>query len=252
MNLETATELRVREPRVGIKLLSKKKSTLDKQDAKKVGDSEVVVEFTASPELAGQAVTFVVVTPSGESPPRKLLVDDDIPVVQEKEPNDGFRQAQRIQVPQVVEGVIGRPLDVDVFRLEGTAGELLVVEVEAARHGSVLDSFVTFHDAAGSLLASNDDSGGTPDSRLEVVLPTTGAYYVSVLDAHDLGEPGTCLPVTRASTLRRVRQKMDREQRTTTQFTLDPDPRPKVARWLGHGQSQSQARETAPPRLTER
>ena len=40
-----------------------------------------------------EAAAFTVVTPAGESEPHKLLVDKT-PTIAEKEPNNGFRQAQ--------------------------------------------------------------------------------------------------------------------------------------------------------------
>ena len=55
------------------------------------------------------------VTPAGESPPYHLLVNDGTPLAAEREPNNGFEQAQPIQVPQVLDGAISQPQDVDVF-----------------------------------------------------------------------------------------------------------------------------------------
>jgi hypothetical protein len=110
-------------------------------------------------------------------------------VIPEKEPNDGFRQAQKIQVPQVIDGLIDRPRDVDVFRFEGKAGQKVICEILAARHGSALDSILTIYDAQGRELASNDDTEASPDSRLEVTLPKAGIYHVTVMDAHDQGGP---------------------------------------------------------------
>lgn len=77
----------------------------------------------------------------------------------------------------------------DVFKIEGKAGETFVIEVRAARFGSPLDAFLTVHDADRKLLASADDPNGSPDPVISVALPRDGAYYVSVIDAHDLGGP---------------------------------------------------------------
>ena len=92
-------------------------------------------------------------------------------------------------VPQVVEGRISQAQDVDVFRFEGKQGQQLILEVFAARHGSALDSLLTLHDADGRTLAVSDDIEGSSDSRIEVTLPKTGVWYVSVIDAHDQGGP---------------------------------------------------------------
>ena len=68
-------------------------------------------------------------------------------------------------------------------------GQRIVCEVLAARHGSALDSILTLYNSAGQIVASNDDHDGTADSRLELALPQTGTYYLSLTDAHDTGGP---------------------------------------------------------------
>jgi hypothetical protein len=94
-----------------------------------------------------------------------------------------------VQLPQAIDGAINQPQDVDVFRFEGKKGQKIVCEVLAARYGSPLDSILTLYDADGHVLASNDDYGGSADSRLELTLPKTGVYFFSLIDAHDLGGP---------------------------------------------------------------
>jgi hypothetical protein len=187
--LDTAKELRFPDPKVTAKILSKGKALVPDKNPDKVGDTQLVAEITLPEGLPGEPLPVVVVTPSGESKPHALLVETALPVLAEKEPNDGFRQAQPIPVPSAVDGQIERPRDVDVFRIEGRAGQRLLLEVLAARHGSALDSILTVYDAAGREIASNDDSEGSVDSRLEVTLPRDGPYYVSLIDAHDQGGP---------------------------------------------------------------
>jgi hypothetical protein len=89
----------------------------------------------------------------------------------------------------VVEGSIGTSLDVDVFRFEGKAGEQVVIEVQAARLGSALDSFLTLSNDRGQVLETCDDIPGSTDSRIEIRLPRDGSYYAAVSDAHDTGGP---------------------------------------------------------------
>ena len=113
------SEVRCREPGVGIKVLSKGKVGVPNQmDPNKLGDTQVEVEIKIPADFKGDAARFVAITPQGESPPHRLLVDRP-PVLAEKEPNNSFRQAQSIVVPQVVEGRISQAMDVDVFRFEG-------------------------------------------------------------------------------------------------------------------------------------
>jgi hypothetical protein len=188
--LDTATEVRFPDVKATVKIIGKgKAAVLAMQDAKLVGDTQVELEVTLPAETPEGTAAVVVVTPEGESAPHKLLVEKTIPVVAEKEPNNGFKQAQPIALPQTVDGVIAQAQDVDVYRFEGKAGQKIVIEVLAARYGSALDSILSLHDADGHLLGSNDDIAGSVDSRLEITLPKDGAYFASVIDAHDSGGP---------------------------------------------------------------
>jgi hypothetical protein len=151
----------------------------------RVGDSEVEIELDVP--KGAKAVTVVAVNAGGESNAYELLLRDDTPVVSEKEDNGGFASAQPVPIPCAIEGTIKGERDVDVFKIEGKAGEKLHIEVQAARFGSPLDGFLTLHDADRNLIASADDVNGSPDPVLAVALPKDGVYYLSLIDAHDLG-----------------------------------------------------------------
>jgi hypothetical protein len=115
---------------------------------------------------------------------------DTLPECLEKEPNDTSKQAQRVTLPIIVNGRMDRPNDWDVFQFTGRAGETVVAEVYARRLDSPLDSVLKLTDAAGKLLAWNDDhedlgSGVNThhaDSYLLATLPADGAYYVHLGD----------------------------------------------------------------------
>jgi hypothetical protein len=190
LKLDGATAVRFADPKVTAKVVGKGKASLGKdQQPAQVGDTRVEIEVTVPAGAGPDAGRFAVVTPEGETPAHSLLIETALPVIAEKEPNGGFAQAQPIRLPQVIEGSIQRPQDVDVFRFDGRAGQRVVFEVLAARYGSALDSFLTLYDAGGREVAANDDSDGGTDSRLEVTLPRDGTYYLSLLDAHDQGGP---------------------------------------------------------------
>jgi hypothetical protein len=190
LKLDGATAVRFQDGKVTAKILSKGKAAVPNMiPPERMGNTQVVVEVTLPKRVTAGSLPFMVVTPGGETKPHPLLVEAALPVVAEKEPNDGFRQAQKIKIPQVVQGTIDRPKDVDVFRFEGKAGMKIVCEVLAARYGSGLDSILTLYDAGGHEVASNDDTERMTDSRLEVALPKTGTYYLSLIDAHDQGGP---------------------------------------------------------------
>ncbi len=128
---------------------------------------------------------------------------DDLPADPESEPNDDVAGAQRIALGHIADGRIGTPGDIDVFQFKGKAGSQIVAEISARRLNSPLDSVLRLLDAAGNILAWNDDyehkegvlyldSGvqtHSADSYLCATLPTDGMYFVQVTDAQGQGGP---------------------------------------------------------------
>ena len=120
---------------------------------------------------------------------------DVLPESLESESNNGPRDAQRIKLPLIVNGRIGRVGDVDVFSFTARAGDQVVAEVHARRLESPLDSLLKLTDAKGKLLAVNDDhvdkgAGLTThqaDSRLTARLPADGTYLVHLNDTQNKG-----------------------------------------------------------------
>lgn len=118
------------------------------------------------------------------------FVLDTLPECLDAEPNDEPSKAQKVKLPIIVNGRADHPGDWDVFEVEGKAGETVVVEVTARRLGSPFDSFVKVTDAAGKVIALNDDhfdagSGFNTDhadSYLMVKLPADGKYFVHLGD----------------------------------------------------------------------
>jgi WD40 repeat protein len=83
--------------------------------------------------------------------------------VAEHEPNDAPQQAIAVSVPVEIKGTIGRPGDADCFRFAAQRGVPLLIEVNAARSKSLLDSRIEVLDAAGKpveqiVLQANRDS----------------------------------------------------------------------------------------------
>jgi hypothetical protein len=158
----------------------------------RVGDSEVGIELDLPKDARPGAVKLVAVHAGGESNAYTLLLRDDLPAVAEKEDNGGFEAAQAIPVPCAVEGTIKGERDVDVFKFDGKKGDKLKIDVQAARFGSPLDGFLTVYDADRKIIASADDVDGSPDPVVSVTLPRDGTYFVSLIDAHDLGGDNFC------------------------------------------------------------
>ena len=153
----------------------------------RVGDSELELELELPKGAKPGEVKLVAIGPGGESLPYALLLRDDLEVIAEKEPNDGFEQAQAIAIPCAVEGTIKSERDVDVFKFQGKKGDKLRIEMQAARYGSPVDGILTLYDGDRRVVDSANDTAGIPDPILNVTLPRDGAYYLSVIDANDLG-----------------------------------------------------------------
>ena len=125
-----------------------------------------------------------------------------LPECNEIESNDTTKDAQRIDLPIIINGRIARPGDIDVFRLKGHAGDKVVAEVYGRRLNSPLDSLLRMTDASGNVLEWNDDHiikdghlhkdimglvTHHADSYLLAELPKNGTYYVHLVDSQHHG-----------------------------------------------------------------
>lgn len=155
-------------------------------EAKEVGDTRLDVSLMVPAGLPPGAVEFRVANTAGQTPPLRLRVFSSARIVDEIEPNDGFREAQTIEPGRIVRGNIQTAKDVDVYRWTGRAGARYRIELFAARGGSLLDGLSTVHDTRGRVLAMNDDALGR-DPRIDFDCPVDGFYELSVSDAHDRG-----------------------------------------------------------------
>jgi hypothetical protein len=127
---------------------------------------------------------------------------DKLPDCTETETNDTIKNAQRIDMPKIINGRINKPGDIDVFRLNGRAGDKVVAEVYGRRLNSPLDSLLRLTDASGNVLELNDDYvlkethlhtnmmgllTHHADSYLIASLPKDGVYYVHLVDSQNHG-----------------------------------------------------------------
>ena len=130
--------------------------------------------------------------PGPVSPP---LPATDLPVVGEREPNGSREQAQPVTVPVAIEGRIRKPGGSAYYRFHERKGDKLVMEVEARRYGSPLDSILTLYNARNEVLAENDDwsdplAGMTAhqaDSRLVYTFTADADYFLRIRDVQAKG-----------------------------------------------------------------
>ncbi len=112
--------------------------------------------------------------------------------ITEREPNDAINQAQPIRVPALLEGRIGRPGDVDVYRLEAEAGQAVAFEVETPiLPAPIFSPKLSVLDSAGQELVSNiyrkidgdgDDWIKSIEPKTLFTFPSRGVYYVQIRD----------------------------------------------------------------------
>jgi hypothetical protein len=189
LNLTNATALRFSTAeKLSAEIKSRGKAAVpEKADAKKVGDTQLEVELPLPDDFPPGDLAFFINTPEGDTDTNQLRVIERAILLDEKEPNGGFRKPNQINVPQTVRGLIEAANDVDVFRFEGKAGQKLRVESLSVRYGSPLDPIVTLHDAKGRMLISSDDVTGSADASFRFALTHDGSYFLSIVDAHDRG-----------------------------------------------------------------
>lgn len=112
----------------------------------------------------------------------------------EEEPNHPCPSAQNfgaVALPFPLDGSLDstpETPDVDFFRFTGTPGSVVRVDLEgqATGKGTLGDPFLGFFDTGCNLIASNDDSGGTLNSRL-VLTPADGVFILGVTFCCDSG-----------------------------------------------------------------
>ncbi len=97
----------------------------------------------------------------------------------ESEPND--RTAQPLTpLPLTVFGEISSRNDVDFYSFTATAGQTLIVDVDAEVLGSRLDAEINLSDPTNGVEYFYNDQKDGFDSRFNIVLPYTGRYVVGI------------------------------------------------------------------------
>ena len=107
----------------------------------------------------------------------------------EAEPNDDQNAANRFDGSMALNGVIGKPEDVDHFVFHARKGQNLNVRVYARRLRSPLDPVISIAKKGSGALAGNDDSNNSPDSNLKFTAPEDADYVVSISDHLKKGGP---------------------------------------------------------------
>ena len=106
--------------------------------------------------------------------------------------SNDFTTTARTQVGRLIDGNIETLGDRDMLAVNLVAGQSITVEVlrKASSNGGLDDPVVGLHNAAGQLVAFDDDAGGNLNARLFFTVPTSGDYFIEVR-AHNAEGVGT-------------------------------------------------------------
>ncbi len=172
-----------------------------------IGDA--LGEWTSSvtiPTGAESEHEFFAQDDRGMTPAPIRIRVNDLANVMEVEPNDGADAATTFTAPAALNGAIGQPGDVDVFKFAAKKGETYDVRVFARQTlRSPLDAVLAITRSNGAGVGGNDDSGG-PDSYLRFQAPEDDEYRVIIRDQLAGGAPNfvyraEIAPVTASLTL---------------------------------------------------
>lgn len=122
-------------------------------------------------------------TASGISDYRTLYVED-LPAIDEKEPNSDFETPQAIELNVVVAGTVANE-DVDYYVVEAKKGQRISAEVVAMRLGTALfDPYVAILDLKRFELSARDDTAlALQDAFASVIAPEDGKYVIEVRES---------------------------------------------------------------------
>ena len=139
-------------------------------------------QFVASvaKDVPAGRYTVQVLGSAGLSSSRLLLIND-LPVVNETNRLEAKAEVVDVQLPVALQGAIGAKGDVDLYQFEAQSGQVLVLECWASRLDSDLRCVLELFDESGKRLAVNRGHFGT-DAFVVVALPHTGKYVVRIAD----------------------------------------------------------------------
>jgi hypothetical protein len=184
--LKEATELRLPTASQAKAEITEKKDAVQPKglENKEVGDTQLLAEITLPLDHPAGMLEYVIATPSGDVS-GKFLVFTPGAVLDESEPNNGFREAQKLNPGQSASGRIQADKDVDVYAYQIIAGQQYKVSVTAG--GSlILDAELNCYNGRGQLLAAADDAQSR-DPGLTLKSPMDDVVFLCVSNAHDIG-----------------------------------------------------------------
>jgi hypothetical protein len=150
------------------------------KELKAESPQKVKIHFAIAPDATLGEHTLRLRTSTGISELRTFWVGA-LPVVEEKEPNDDIKTAQKIELNTTVAGVI-KTEDVDYFAVEVKKGQRLTAEVEGMRLGETMfDPYVAILTGKKVELARSDDTALLrQDPIASIIVPEDGKYIIEL------------------------------------------------------------------------
>ena len=100
-------------------------------------------------------------------------------------------------------GVLETPGDDDWYAITLSAGQSITITLNGSGASPVSDTYLNLRDAAGNIIASNDDTGGGLNSKIVFTATTAGTYYIDAgaWDTQSQPVPATADEITGNYTL---------------------------------------------------
>ncbi len=156
--------------------------------------SALKVRFQAAADALPGVRDVRIATPQGASTLGQIVVVRD-PIVREMANNDTLQSAQSITLPATVCGAIEKREDVDYYKFKVAAGMALTFHVRCQRLENRIhdlqehaDPIISLRNAAGSVLASNDNYF-FGDPLLHYRFTAAGEFYLEIRDTRYGGNP---------------------------------------------------------------
>ena len=146
---------------------------------------EVTAAVTIAPGAPHGVHGLRIETPLGVSNLLRFAVSA-FPEIADREPSSLDRPV-KVTLPGALTGALGAPGDVDAYEFRAQPGDELVFQVVARPLGSRVDSVLRIHDAAGKVLAENNDVDLARDSVLIWRAPGAGPFTLTVEDVEHGG-----------------------------------------------------------------
>lgn len=145
--------------------------------------NQVTLELDISPEAPVGPVSLRLQTPLGTSPAARFLVEPYFGESPDREPNDTPEEGFESYLPTILVGTIGRPGDLDHYKIRVNAGEELVFETAGAMLGSALQPVISIYDEKLELVKEFRAEDNVFAHKFE----RDGAYFIRVADYQESG-----------------------------------------------------------------